>query len=140
MTNNYYNENLPKVIMKPDQSCNVMEKKNDDYDYLDISSDQFVLQNTTNCCIKDPFSDPNNSRYKVFGRYANYSKYECRNEPDNTYRFLIQGERNPVPCEISQPFIMKNKHDTIDYLSTCNNRKYLGYNRNGRYFESIYHE
>jgi hypothetical protein len=92
-----------------------------------------------NCAIKDMFSDPNNARFKVFGRPANYSGYECDQRPDNTYRFMVQGSRNPVDCQLSQPYITySGKNDTIDYMAGCGSEKYLGYNRNGRFIKNIY--
>ena len=134
--NNHNNNSLPQYVnMIPDKSCPNCNLS------TDISSDQFVLQNTT-CHIKDPFfSDPNQSRFKVFGRSKNYSKYECKSTPDDVYRFMIQGQRNPVPCQLSQPFITYDgKNDVIDFMASCGDLKYMGYNRNGRYIKSIYDE
>jgi hypothetical protein len=95
----------------------------------------------TTCCTKTLFSDPNNARFKTCGNQANYPfRYECDMRPDNSYRFMIQGSRNPVDCHLSHPFINADnlQNDTIDNLSTCGALKYLGYNRNGRYVGSIY--
>lgn len=99
----------------------------------------FTLPNTTTCCIKDPTTDPNNVRFKKNANEQNYSHYELDMRPDNVYRYWIQGIRNPVPCDISQPYITASgKNDTIDYMASCNNPKYIGYNRNGRFVGSIF--
>ena len=105
----------------------------------EIPSGRFVIPDST-CCIKDPFSDPNGARFKVFGRPKNYSSFECDGRPDNVYRWMVQGNRNPTPCDLSQPYITYDcKNDTIDNLSSCQNKSYQGYNRNGRFVQSIYH-
>jgi hypothetical protein len=121
------------VIMNPDPNCKTCQLS------TEIPSGRFVLPDPTSC-IKDPFSDPTGSRFKVFGNSKNYSKYECDPRPDNVYRFLVQGTRNPTPCDLSQPYITFNgKNDTIDNMATCSDPKYNGYNRNGRFVQSIYH-
>lgn len=69
----------------------------------------------------------------------NHSCFECDQRPDNVYRWMIQGSRNPVDCTLSQPYITySGKNDTIDNMSTCNSARYLGYNRNARWVGSIY--
>lgn len=92
------------------------------------------------CCVKSQFTDPNNIRFKTFGHTANYSmKYLCDQRPDSPYRFMVMGTRNPVDCQLSQPYITySSKNETIDNMATCGNTEYLGYNRNGRYVRSIY--
>ena len=87
----------------------------------------------------DSTTDPNDVRKKTPTQYHNYSKYECDNRPDNKFRFLVLGQRNPVQCCVSQPFISATgKNDTIDYMSSCNDMKYKGYNRNGRWDGSLF--
>ena len=96
--------------------------------------------NDPTCHIRlDQTTDPNDVRYKTQTIYKNYSKYECDNRPYDKYRYLVLGQRNPVQCCVSQPFISATgKNDTIDYMSSCNDKKYEGYNRNARWVESIY--
>lgn len=87
----------------------------------------------------DTTTDPNDVRFKTKTEYHNYSKYECDTRPDNMYRYLILGQRNPVQCCMSQPYITSNgKNDTIDFMRSCDSQKYAGYNRNGRFDGSIY--
>ena len=101
-------------------------------------SDSFVIPNTT-CRVKDPFTDPNNARFKSFGNHKHYSVFELDCRPDNSLRYWIQGTRNPVDCSLSQPFITySGKNDTIDFMASCSDPKYIGYNRNGRFEQSIY--
>ena len=112
------------------------------------TTDSFTLPNNSRCelwkeacCVRDPFSDANDIRFnKPYGRLANYSKYECAgNGADNPYKFLVVGSRNPIDCHLSTPFIIPNDtSNSIDNLSTCGNPKFLGYNRNGRFYDSIY--
>lgn len=126
--------NQPKYVLPiPEKSCKDFVLSSQ------IPSDEFNLRNTT-CCIKNPFSDPQGARFKVFGREKHYSKYECRdNSADNVYRFMIMGDRHPVPCDISQPFVTYDaKNDTVDFMASCDDPKYMGYNRNGRYEQSIF--
>lgn len=111
-------------------------------------SDTFRLLNTpnpanqftTSCCLKTILSDPNGARFKTFGNQSNYSCFECDQRPDNPYRYMVQGTRNPIDCQLSHPFINAANplNDTIDNLSTCGSLKYLGYNRNGRLVGSMY--
>ena len=89
----------------------------------------------------DPTTDPNDVRFKTKTLYHNYSKYECDTSPQNMYKYMILGQRNPVQCCVSQPFITDTgKNDTIDYMRSCDDPKYAGYNRNGRFINSIYHK
>lgn len=130
-TESQYNRQY--VVMKPSKDCKHCHLS------TDIQSGGWKLPDPT-CCIKDPFSDPTGARFKVFGHPKNYGPYECDNRPDNAYRYMVQGNRNPVPCDLSQPYITySGKNETIDNMSTCHNLKYQGYNRNGRYVQSIYH-
>jgi hypothetical protein len=99
-----------------------------------------VFVNDPTCMkVLDPTTDPNNIRFKTQSEYHNYSKYECDNSPYNMYKFLILGQRNPVQCCVSQPFISNTgKNDTIDYMRSCDDPKYKGYNRNGRFVGNLF--
>ena len=104
-------------------------------------NDQFctAIHDPTCAKILDSTTDPNNIRFKATTDYHNYSKYECDNRPDNKYRYLVLGQRNPVQCCVSQPVMSTSgKNDTIDYMSSCNDKKYQGYNRNGRWAGSLF--
>jgi hypothetical protein len=108
------------------------------YNNSNNNTDGFHLQRDP-CPIKDPLSDVNNARYKTFGRLKNYSRYEIDATPYNSFRFWIQGSRNPIGCDLSQPYVtFSGKNDTIDYMSSCSCPKYDGYNRNGRFYSSMY--
>lgn len=89
------------------------------------------------CCVKDVFTDPNNSRFKTYGKLQNYSKYECDPRVFNADRFFVMGSRNP-PCDLAKPYMSVCGTDTIDYTSTCD--KFATYNRNLRFVGSIYGE
>jgi hypothetical protein len=89
------------------------------------------------CCVKDPFTDPNNARFKTFGHLQNYSRYECDSRPFDANRFFIMGARNP-PCDISYPFYQTCKTNDIEYMSKCDT--FQNYNRNGKFVGSIYGE
>ncbi len=97
-----------------------------------LASNQFCTK------IIDPTTDPNDIRFKDPTIYKHYSSFECDNRSDNVYRYLVLGQRNPVQCCVSQPYIDGGKNDTIDFMNSCNSLKYLGYNRNGRFIKSIY--
>ena len=96
--------------------------------------------NDPTCQIQlDTTTDPNNIRQKAQTNYQNYSQYEYDDRPDNKFRFLVLGQRNPIQCNVAQPFIsMTGENDTIDYMQSCNDLKYQGYNRNGKWTASIY--
>lgn len=88
--------------------------------------------------VLDPTTDPNSIRFKAPATYHNYSQYECDNNPDNMYKYLVLGQRNPVQCCVSQPFITyTGKNETIDNMATCDSLRYLGYNRNGRLVDTV---
>ena len=105
------------------------------------TSDGFTLPTTTiplSCRHQqlDPTTDPNDARAgRTYGRTKNYSRYELDCRPDDALRFMVQGTRNPVDCQLSQPFISYSKNDQIDYMSTCGTPSY---NRNGRFVGNIY--
>lgn len=104
------------------------------------SSQSNLFVNDPTCTkILDPTTDPNSIRFKTPSTYHHYSSYECDNSPYNVYKYLILGQRNPVQCCVSQPFITNTgKNDTIDFMRSCESTKYQGYNRNGRFVGNIY--
>lgn len=88
----------------------------------------------------DPTTDPNDVRIKPPRPLVpHYSAYEFDPRPDNKYRYFVMGQRNPVPADVSQPYLRSNgAGDTVDYLASCRSPRYQGYNRNGRWSGSLF--
>jgi hypothetical protein len=88
----------------------------------------------------DPTTDPNDVRLKpVLTAPPHFSSYEIDPRPDNKYRYFVMGQRNPVPWDVSQPFLRRSgAGDTVDYLASCQAARYRGYNRNARWTGSLF--